>query len=34
LGGQVLMVIINSANRRGCGGEDPARLSEHCLVPG
>ena len=32
--GHFLMVIINSANRRGCGGEAPARLSEHCSVPG
>jgi hypothetical protein len=32
--GHFLMVIINSANRRGCGGEAPATLSEHCSVPG
>jgi hypothetical protein len=32
--GRFLMVIINSANRRGCGGEAPARLSKHCSVPG
>jgi hypothetical protein len=27
-------VIINSANHRGCWGEAPARLSEHCSLPG
>jgi hypothetical protein len=32
--GHFLMVIINSANRRGCGAEAPARLSKHCSVPG
>ena len=26
--------IINSAICRGCRGKAPARLSEHCLVPG
>ena len=32
--GHFLMVIINSANRRGCESEASARLSEHCSVPG
>ena len=29
-----LMVTKNSANRRGFGGEAPARLSKHCSLPG
>ena len=32
--GHFLMVIINSDNCRGCGGEAPGRISEHCSVPG